>query len=135
MSVLNHSPPGAKYDAVAPAGHVPTKGDGQGEHGRKILKVDGTQYLKCPMDIDNTSVDNLQVFVVLQHDKFTTGSEGGFHDAVFGNDNGHWDRFVSYYTLSGKTYLLGSGSSKTRVRSAIRRQSGQISLQMLTPRH
>ena len=108
--VVNQAATGAKYDALAPAGHVPTKGDGQGEHGRKTLKVDGTQYLKCPVDIDNTSVDNLQVFVILKHDKFTAGS--GFHDAVFGNDNGEWDRFVSYYTLGSKNYLLVSGVVK-----------------------
>ena len=108
--VVNQAATGAKYDALAPAGHVPTNGDGQGEHGRKTLKVDGTQYLKCPMDIDNTSVDNLQVFVILKHDKFTAGS--GFHDAVFRNDNGEWDRFVSYYTLGSKNYLLVSGVVK-----------------------
>ena len=50
------------------------------------------------------SVDNLQVFVVL---KFSDISGSGGLDAIFGNDDGDYDRFVALYN----TNLMVSGTS------------------------
>ena len=107
--VLNQAHPGAKYNATAPLGHVPIMGGGDGQ---KTLKLDGTQYLTCPMNwnLDEASNNSLQTFVDLKHDQMSTGKDG-FHGAVFGHYNDGWDQFVAYFTDSGKTYLVISGAT------------------------
>ena len=95
-----------KYDATVSSLKYPVKGT-DSYTGRRTLSFDGTQYLACPMDWNGTaSLDNLQVFIVF---KYRDVSGSGVRGALFGNDNGDWDRFVS---LRDNTVIV-SGASKT----------------------
>ena len=82
-----------RYDATPPKlSTAPTKGTDP-LTGRHTARFDGTQYLTCPMDWDteSTTIDNLQVFIVF---KYSDISGSGCGNALFGNDNGYWDRLI-----------------------------------------
>ena len=86
-----------KYDAAPnEVKRTPTKGTDP-LTGRHTINLNGTQYLSCPMDWNNAQsklLDNLQVFIVVKFN--SPKGQGGmhYHDSLFGNDDGGYDRFM-----------------------------------------
>ena len=76
--------------------------------GRYTLKFDSDQILICPMDWNgNEAHDNLQVFIVYKYNNLIRDNSGVIRDALFGHDNGGWDRFVAY---RNKHIMVGGAS-------------------------
>ena len=61
-------------------------------------------------------VDNLQVFVVLKFSDLSSSGHTSGRDAIFGNDDGDFDRFVALYTNNNNLMVGGTSGNSNYVK-------------------